>query len=83
MRNTRDSAIKFLQNRRKEEEKKEHNFVFEIDNCLFHLRKNKCKSCVFGRMKENASFGTAGPLQCQRCSENYSLLYIKLRDQEN
>jgi len=38
---TRKYAIKFLKNRIKEEEEKEHNWKYEMENCLFYIEEGK------------------------------------------
>jgi len=76
--NIRKYAIKFLENRIKEEEEKEHNWKYELENCLFYVQKgNKCDKCVFGKIKKDKSFASAGAAQCLNCSENYDLLFTK------
>lgn len=73
---TRDYAIKFLEERLKEEEEKEHNWKYEIENCLWYLQLgNKCKKCFYGEQRRQKGIVSAGALQCQRCSENYDLLF--------
>ena len=42
--NTREHAIKFLEDRAKEEAEKEHNFSYEIENCIYHIKKGKEKT---------------------------------------
>jgi len=46
MQKNRENAIKFLEARLAEEEEKEHNWKYEIENCLFFLRKDKIKEGV-------------------------------------
>lgn len=74
---TREEAIFFLEDRAKEEVGKEHNFSYEIENCLWYIeRGNKCEKCAYGEAKKNSSGLSLGPAQCTQCSENYELRFV-------
>ena len=82
--NTRDYAIKFLEARLEEEAKKEHNWTYELENCLWYMSKgNKCEKCSCGKIKREKPFMSAGAEQCQNCSENYDLLFVKKEERDN